>query len=158
MFESDIFGISILFYLSGLIAAALFLAGTGIRYLKADRFEGLVYIGLSFFFIVAHLIFLNAGCPKSSIVSFTSQLTPVSWLAQLFAPAVVLLFIFFGMISCLKCSFAEGLLKVLIGLALLVILSTIGGESQTTAKAFIAVVSGIVWFGIELRTADDAGR
>ena len=154
MYESNVFGVSIFFYLSGLIAAALFLASTGIRLLKADRFEGLIYVGLSVFFVVAHLIFLSAGHPKSSVVSFTSQLTVVSWLAQLFAPAVVLLFVFFGVISCLKCSFAEGLLKVFIGLALLVLLITIGGESHYAAKAFFAIVFGLVWFGLELRLAD----
>jgi len=150
----NVFSASSFVYLCGLIAASLFFVMVGIRELRMDRYEGLMYIGLAVFFIFAHGVFLMANS-GSSLNRYWEQINIFEWVALLLGPALILLYLSLGLLSLIKFHLAEALLKIVLGGALIGILYTFGFGWPEAIKALLVIVFGCFWFTIEMNTAGE---
>nr|MBN2276477.1 hypothetical protein [candidate division Zixibacteria bacterium] len=151
----NFFSFNSFLYLTGLIAAAFFFAMVGIRELKSDRHEGLVYVALAIFFIAAHVIMLFSNFSSKTISDFNLMPGAWEWLILLLGPALVTLYILFGLFSFVKLHVGEAILKIGLGVSLIGILYFAGLEWPQEVRAMLVIIFGITWFGIELRTVGE---
>ena len=114
----DIFAGSSFLIPSGLVAAALFFAMAGLREIKESCQEGLLYLALSLFFALAHFFLLFNATSTNCISRAVAQPDFWSWLISLLAPALIVLFLGFGLFSFLTARFREALVKTFFGLTL----------------------------------------
>ncbi|RKX27251.1 MAG: hypothetical protein DRP46_10085 [Candidatus Zixiibacteriota bacterium] len=148
-------GGKVCYYLAGLIAAALFFAMTGIKELKIKRFEGIIYLALSVFFIFAHVLFFISSGAEYQILSYISHLSITGWMVALFAPALIFLYLLFGLFNCVSLRISEGIIKIFIGVAMMTILYSLGVGWPDLIKIPLILISLIVWFGIELSAVEE---
>ena len=148
-------GGKVCYYLAGLLAAALFFAMTGIKELKIKRFEGIIYLALSLFFIFAHILFFISSGAEYQLLSYISQLSIAKWMIALFAPALIFLYILFGLFNFVSLRISEGIIKIFIGIAMITILYSLGVGWPELIKVPLILLSLIAWFGIELSAVEE---
>lgn len=136
-----------------MLAASLFFLMAGIRSMKNVCLEGLLYFTLSAFFIIVHFFYLHNLSIDSPISFLLSQNMFWSWLSTLFAPALILLFISFGLVNFTLDYFKVGMLKIFFGLTLLCYIFMLGSCWAFDVRGIIAILFGFIWFEVELRTA-----
>ncbi|PKK82091.1 MAG: hypothetical protein CVT49_15540 [candidate division Zixibacteria bacterium HGW-Zixibacteria-1] len=151
------FEFKVFVYLSGLIAAALFFTMAGIRDLRTRRFEGFLYITLAAFFIFAHLIFIMSSGDESSILGYINNISLTGWIIILFAPALISLYVLFGLFNFIRLRFFEGFIKIFIGTAMVILLYTLGHDWPELVKVLVILICSIVWFNFELSTVEEYG-
>jgi hypothetical protein len=139
------------FFLAGLIAASMFFILVGIRYLKLRRVEGLMFLAMAVFFIVANVAFLLTESAGTIISGIRLNFSIWNWMAVLMGPAVVILYLSFGIYSLFKFELNEAILKTILAVALIMILYTVGFNWPTVVKAGCVVLFGIGWFVLELK-------
>jgi len=149
------FDANVFIFLTGLIAAAMFFAMIGIRELKIRRFEGILYIALSLFFLGAHILFIVSTESHHSMLKYITQISLGGWVTILFAPALIFLYIMFGLFNFVMQRFAEGFFKVFIGAVMVVLLYSLGHDWSVIFKIPLIMISSIVWFGFELHGAGE---
>jgi len=145
----NIFNFSAFLYLTGLLVIALFFTKIGIRDVMLGQYDGLVYIALSLFFIGAHVIFLFAGKADNTLFNFVTQLSLTSWFVLLFAPALVIFYVIFGLFSFIKLHFYDGLTRVFFGATLIGFLYFLGFEWSEFLKALLTMFYCGAWLVIE---------
>ncbi len=136
-----------------MLSASLFFLMVGSRSLKKESMEGLLFLTLSLFFAVTHFFYLY-NLPISSPLSFIlSTYIFWSWLTNLFAPALIVLFITFGLSNFVLDYIKVGLIKLFFGLTLLCFIFMIGNSWAFDIRGFITLFFCIAWFEVEFRTA-----
>ena len=136
-----------------ILSASLFFLMAGIRSIKSASLEGLLYIAVSAFFVIAHIFYLF-NLPIDSPLSFVfSNIDLWIWLTVLFAPALIILFISFGIVSFLMDYFRFGLIKIFFGLTLLCYIFMLGHSWAFDIRGIITLLFCFIWFEIELNTA-----
>ncbi len=141
------------YLLCGLIIASLFFLMAGIRELKEQQFEGLLYLVVSLFFAVVHTAYLFC-LPIDDILSvLTASLTFFDWAALIFGPALIALFLVFGIFNLLQTNLRTALIKIFFGLTLLCFLYMLGPNWPTDVKGILAMIWCLIWFEVELVTA-----
>lgn len=150
----DIIFSSVSFYhLCGLVAAGMFFLMAGVRELKSQRLEGLLYLTLGLFFIVAHIVYF-ASLPVDSPVSFlTCQLDFWNWIIHVLAPVLIALYLLLGLYDFFKAELRAALVKAFFGLTLLCFLYMLGPDWPVDVKGILALVWSLVWFNVELESA-----
>lgn len=151
----DIFSTGSFLYLSGLVAASLLFAIIGIRELLINRYEGVLYMGLSLFFIGAHIVFLSAGIGDDSLPGYGTMPNAWEWMILLLGPALILLYLIRGLFSIIKSKFGEAALKTLLGLTLIGLLYLLGLNWYDYIKAILIMAYGVALFGIEIKTIEE---
>lgn len=139
------------FFLAGLIAASMFFILVGIRYLKIRRVEGLMFLAMAIFFFVANVAFLLTESAGTIISGIRLNFSIWNWMAVLMGPAVVILYLSFGIYSLFKFEVSEAILKTILAIALIMILYTVGFNWPTMVKAGCVALFGIGWFTLELK-------
>ena len=76
-----------------------------------------------------------------------------SWLTILFAPALIVLFITFGLLNFVLDYFRIGLIKLFFGLTLLCYIFMLGQEWAFDVRGIITIIFCLIWFEVELKTA-----
>lgn len=152
----NLFDFSTFLYLTGLLATALFFSKLGIRDIKFGHYDGLVYIALSLFFVGAHVVFLFTGKADNTLFSFASRLDFVSWFVLLFAPALVILYLIFGLYSFIRNNLFEGFARVFFGTTLIGFLYIIGLDWDVSLKAFLTMLYCGAWLLLEVSTIKEA--
>ena len=141
------------FNLSALLAACIFFAMLAWRELQDERVEGLLFAALAFFFLCGHLFYLWNLPDQNYLASITSDLDVWKWLAFLLAPALIALYLLFGVIDFVRDRLRGGLVKVFFGLTLLCFLHMIGHAWPLDVKGFLTVIWCFIWFSVEFETA-----
>ena len=151
----NIFSFSTFLYLTGLVMAALIFTQVGIREIRQGHYDGSVYIGLALFFLMAHAVFLFTGKAENTLFSYVTLLNLWSWFVLMLAPALIILYLIFGLVSLIKMKIIDGLIKFFIGGLLVGLLYYLGLEWGEPIKTALIVTSGAVWFFFELRTTNE---
>ena len=151
------FDSKVYFFLTGLIAAALFFIVYGVRELKMRRFEGILYIAMAGFFLFANILFIISSGSHYSLLGYISQITVTGWMIILFAPALIFLYLAFGLFNFARYQFTEGTIKIFIGVAMVVLLYSLGQDWHELVKVSLIVISSVVWFSIELTAVEEIG-
>jgi hypothetical protein len=152
----DLFDLGAFMYLTGLLAAGLFFARMAISEIKSDHFDGLAYIPLALFFIGIHIVFLFVGKPQNTLFSFASRLDLISWFVLLFAPALVVLYLLFGLYDFIRMNVQNGLVRLFFGMTLVAFLYLIVPGWPMLFKALLTMLYCGVWVTIEVKTAEEA--
>ncbi len=136
-----------------MLSASLFFLMVGIRSLKRDCYEGLLFVALSAFFAVAHFFYLF-NIPIDSPLSFIFTRGDLwVWLTILFSPALIILFISFGLVNFFLDYFRYGLIKIFFGLTLLCYVFMLGDAWAFDIRGIITILFGLIWFEVEMKTA-----
>jgi len=144
-------------FLTGLIAAALFFTMHGVKELKMRQFEGILYIAMSGFFLFANILFIVSSGSNHSLLGYIAQISVTGWVIILFAPALIFLYLLFGLFNFARYQFTEGAIKIFIGVAMVVLLYTLGPDWPELVKVSLIIVSSIIWFSFELTAVDEFG-
>jgi hypothetical protein len=148
-----IFAGSSFLILSGLVAAALFFAMAGLREIKESCLEGLLYLALSLFFVLAHFFLLFNTTSANCISHAVAQPDFWGWLISLLAPALIVLYLGFGLFSLLTARFREALVKTFFGLTLACYLYILGPHWPVDVRGILTLIWCGTWFDLELKTA-----
>ena len=140
-------------YLTGLVAASLFFAMAGIREIKKNCLEGLLYLALAVFFACAHAFLLFNAAAGSTIGQVESRLNLWYWLVLLLAPTLIGLFVMLGLFNFVTARIKDGLTKIFFGLALLYYLYLVGFYWPMDVKGILTLIWCGLWFNVELQTA-----
>lgn len=151
------FGLKVLIYLSGLIAAALFFSMAGVRELKTRRFEGFLYLTLALFFLCAHVIFITSSGAESSLLGYINNISLCGWVIILFAPALIALYLLLGLFNFMRLKFFEGFIKIFVGIAIFVMLYTLGHDWPELVKVILVMIGSAVWYNFELSAVEEVG-
>ena len=139
------------FYLAGLLAASFFFGMIGLRFLKQELFEGLIFVAVAFFFFVANIILVLTES-NGMVLSLTGLLeTALYWIVFIMGPAVIMLFIILGLYNLLKFEISESLCKIFLGIFLIMILFTVGFNWPELLKAGLVITFLFFWFSFELK-------
>ncbi len=150
---STIYANGSLILMSGLIAAALFFVMVGLRELRDEQMEGFLYLALGVFFFGAHFYYM-LNLPDSTPMGGQESIDRVwSWLAVIFAPALIGLFLGIGLYNFVITQVKLGLTKMFFGFSLIAYLYLLGGNWAVDVKGILTVVWTIVWFNVELEAA-----
>ena len=136
-----------------MLSASLFFLMVGVRSLKKESVEGLLFLTLFLFFAVAHFFYLYNLPINSPLTFMLSRNIFWSWLTNLFAPALIVLFITFGLSNFVLDYIKVGLIKLFFGLTLLCYVFMIGNNWAFDIRGFITIFFFIAWFEVEFRTA-----
>lgn len=139
--------------LYGLLAAALFFAMIGIRELRDERLDGLLFLAMAGFFALAHLFYLLQLPVDSPLAGIVSQGEIWKWLAFVLAPVLIFLYLMFGLYSFVRYRFRDGLLKLFFGLTLLCYLYMLGQYWAVDVKGILTLTWTLIWLDVELGTA-----
>ncbi len=139
--------------LTGLIAAALFFARTGLQELGDNVLEGVLYVALAIFFVCLHMFCLLNVAESSPLAAAISGLTFWEWSLLFLAPSVIVLFSMLGLWSSFAEHFRKGLVKLFFGLTLLCYLYLLGADWPADSRAILTLCYCGVWFNLELRRA-----
>ncbi|MBK7140487.1 MAG: hypothetical protein IPH75_00230 [bacterium] len=143
-----------LIMMSGLVAAALFFVMVGIRELRDESMEGILYLVLGAFFFCAHFYYLM-NLPDPTPMGGQASLDRVwGWLSLIFAPALIGLFLLIGLYNFIVTQVKLGLTKMFFGFSLVAYLYLIGGGWAIDIKGILTVVWTMIWFNVELETAN----
>ncbi len=148
-----IFSSGSFYLLCGLIIASLFFFMAGIRELKNEQYEGLLYITLGLFFAVTHVAYLFTLPIDNILTILTVQLTFWEWAALIFGPALIALFLVFGIFNLLQTDIRTALIKIFFGLTLLCFLYMLGPQWPADVKGILTLFWCLIWFEVELTTA-----
>ena len=146
------FSVSYLF-LVGFLAAALFFGMTGYREARGRYVEGLLYIALSIFFVFAHIYCLINESVGNPVGIAISGLNFWTWLAVIFAPALIALYLVIGLIDFIRSHIQSAMVKLFFGLTLLCFIYMLGHSWPADVKAILTVFYCITWFNVEYITA-----
>lgn len=144
---------STFYMLAGLVAASLFFLMVGIRELQGERMEGLLYLVLSLFFAAVHLFYLFTLPIDNILTIVTAQLTFWDWSSLIFGPALIALFISFGLFAIIRTDSRAALMKIFFGMTLLCYLYMLGPDWPTDVRGIIVIVWSLIWVKVELVTA-----
>ncbi len=142
-----------LLYLSGLAAASLFFAMAGFREVKENIFEGLLFLALAVFFACAHIFLLFNTTPASYFSQAGAPLNLWGWLVLFLAPALIGLYLLFGLFNFISARSKEGMIKIFFGLTLVCYLYLLGSHWPIDVKGILTLTWGGIWFNVELKTA-----
>jgi hypothetical protein len=151
----NIFSIATFIYLTGLVAGSLILANVGIKGLKINNYNGVAYVALSVFLILAHTFFLFNANAEGSTLNIASQFDVLTWSSIFLGPALIFIYLLSGVYNIFQCDFTAGAVKVLIGFGLAAALYSLGQHWPDSVKAVLSVLSCALWFHIELRAVDE---
>ncbi len=147
---NNIFANSAHLILTGCLAAALFFGLRGVREVSRGCLDGMLGLALSVFFICAHvycLLSLPADCP---LAGATGEMTVLTWLVILFAPALIGLYLIGGIVDLLANHTRAGAVRVFFGLTLFCFMHMVGVHWPLDAKVAVILVYVPVWFDVEL--------
>ncbi len=149
----DIFGQTAYLILIGTTAAAMFFAMTAVRELQSHHVDGVLFLALALFFAIAHVVYLNTLPGQSPLKVTTAPDELWRWVNLYFAPALIVLFLLFGVYRMIADSTPTGLVKVFFGMTLLCYMYMVGLHWPPDVKGIIALVYTGAWFDMGLRTA-----
>lgn len=142
------------FYLLTLMAAAcLFFMMAAIRELRNDCYEGIIYVPLSLFFGAVHIFSLKYFPMDGPLEYLISGMNIWNWMAMFLAPALIMLFIFLGLLNLARIDLTTAMVKVFFGLTLLFFLFEVGYAWPVDVKGIITMLYCLTWFEVELETA-----
>ncbi|MBU8933969.1 MAG: hypothetical protein KOO62_08165 [candidate division Zixibacteria bacterium] len=139
--------------LAGLLCMSMFFARAGLRDITSQFLEGFLFLALAVFFFCAHLYLLLDMSIQSSLGSLAADLNIWQWLALMYAPSLVFLFIVMSAMNFFTRQHRVGVVKLFFGLTLMCYLWMVGGHWPADCKGILAMIYGGVWFNLELRTA-----
>jgi len=139
--------------LSGFLMAALFFLMVGIRELKQHAYEGLLYIVISLFFVVAHIFYLFNIPNDNLLLMVMNQISFWHWAFMILAPVLIVLYLLLGLFHFLAVNIRVGLLKIFFGLTLLCYLFMLGTNWPLDVKGILTFIWFFIWFEVELSTA-----
>jgi len=139
--------------LAGMLCLSMFFARAGLRDVANSFLEGILFVALAVFFFCAHLFLLLDLSIQSSLGGLAADLNVWQWLALIYAPSLIFLFIVMGAMSFFSRQHQAGLVKLFFGLTLLCYLFMIGNNWPADCKGILTILYGGVWFNLELRTA-----
>lgn len=148
-----VFSQSAYLILLGTTAIALFFFMAAIRELQSRHLDGLLFLALAVFFTVAHFVYLGSLPSASPIQPGEGSLGFWQWLNLFFAPALIGLFLLFGIYRLIANAPYAGLVKVFLGLTLLCYLYMVGADWPVDVKGILALLYCGAWFELGLRTA-----
>lgn len=137
------------------LSASLFFFMAGIRELKQNCMEGLLYLTIALFFAAAHVVYLFQIPLDSTTAYYFHTMNLWSWIVILLAPAMIVLFILFGLFAFCLDQIRNGLVKIFFGMTLLCYLYMLGPEWSADVKGIIAFLYALIWFDLEIRTTGE---
>ena len=140
------------YFLTGLIATALFFAMAGLKDLSRQLQEGLLYVAMAVLFFSYHLYLLYNIPVNSTIANINGDINFWVWLAALVSPALIALFLLSGVVSFLRSLYHSGLVKIFFGLTLLCYIYMLGQGWAADIKGIMTIIYSGVWVNLELRT------
>lgn len=143
------------FYLAGLLAASFFFGMLGLRFLKQELFEGLIFIAVAFFFFIANIIMVLTDANGMELTLTGLLNTTLYWIVFIMGPAVIILYVVIGLFNLLKFEISESLCKIFMGVFLIMILFTIGSNWPELLKAGFVITFLFFWFSFELKDSKE---
>lgn len=150
---NEIFANASIIYLSVMVAAALFFVMSGLREIRESQLEGLLYLTLGLFLFCAHFFYLMNLVETTTLGSARNLSLVWNWLAGVFAPALIALFLLIGLYNALVTQVKLGLTKIFFGLSLSAFLYWVGLGWAIDVKGILTVIWTLIWFDVELETA-----
>jgi uncharacterized membrane protein len=135
-----------------LLASALFFALVALRELSTSHVDSLLYGFLAAFFFTLHL-YLLSDAQHSRLQERAGDPLLWSWLSIYLAPALIAMFLVFGIVWMVALSARTGLLKLFFGITLFCYLFVVGSGWPVDVKGILTVVYATAWFQVGLRTA-----
>jgi hypothetical protein len=142
-------------FLAGMVMASLFFAMIAIKQLRDNRVEGLMFAGLSLFFLTGHALLLMFYCGPGDIIDFDKSMSFWQWTVLILGPVMILMYLLPGAFNFVRLSYAEALLKFFFGASLIVFLYALGTGWPDDIKAMMVIMYTILWFNIELKTVGE---
>ncbi len=139
--------------LTSFLAAALFFLMVGYREMREGHLEGLLLVSVAVFFTVAHVYYLLNIPAGSPFAMAAGELSLWSWLAVLFAPALIALFVLVGLVNLLTHHNRLGLVKLFFGLTLLCFLYMLGPDWPQDVRGIVAGLYFFTWYNVEFAVA-----
>lgn len=137
-----------------LVTGSLFFLMAGLRSIRHNLLEGLLFLFLGLFFCSTHFLYLF-NLPHGTLISLTSwRLDIFGWLVLFLAPALILLYLLFGLINFLLANFRNGLIKIFFGLTLICYLYMLGSSWPVDVKGIITLLFSLTWFEIEVLSVE----
>jgi multisubunit Na+/H+ antiporter MnhB subunit len=133
------------FELSALLAAALFFTTVGLRDLRREESQGLLYVILGLFFLFIHGYMLW-NLPEEAMPLYDVGIW--QWLVKYFAPALIALYLIFGVLSLFKERVRAGLVRIFFGLTLICYLFMIGPNWPLDVQGILVLIWGGWWFRV----------
>jgi hypothetical protein len=150
LYLKQLFGDVTTWALSALLAAMLFFIMAGFRELKENHSEGLLFLVLGLFFFCGHFYCLwNHPFFSEQEAARNVWL----WLTSFLAPALIGVFILFGLFSLAVLRFRPGMVKLFFGLTLLCYLSMLGPSWPADVRGILTLIWSGIWFEVEIGTA-----
>jgi hypothetical protein len=137
------------FQLSALLAGALFFSMAGLRELRKENYQGLLYLALSIFFLCIH------GCLLWNLPPDASPFPNIGfwqWLIKLVAPALIVLFLLFGIFSLLRADFQASIAKILCGGILVFCLFIPRPQWPLAIQGILVLIWSVLWIKIEIES------
>jgi hypothetical protein len=141
------------FYLSSLLAAALFFMMVAFREVKREHYEGFMYFPLALFFGAVHAFALCYIPIDSPMATVLAELNVWNWAIYVLAPALIMLFIVLGIFNFLRIDTRTALVKIFFGLTLLCYLFMLGQNWAADTKGIITLLYCMAWFEVEVSMA-----
>ncbi|MBD3258426.1 hypothetical protein GF377_08325 [candidate division GN15 bacterium] len=136
--------------LAALLGLSVFFVIMGLRELKQEHPQGLVYLALALFLLLAHafqFVHIPADGPLGNPLDGFNLW---SWLVVIAAPALVALFIIRSLVSFAFSAGREGMVKLFFGLTLLCFMYMLGSDWPLDVKGILTAIWLVVLFHLEL--------
>lgn len=144
----DIFFDGFQIQLIGLLGIGLFLLLAGLQEIRDGHPQGFLYLLLSLFLFGAHGAMLLNALSTSNASSLGSEFGLWEWLAGLFAPALIALFVLRALFNFAVYQGRDGLYKLFFGSTLACYLYLLG----TTWPPDVRGILTVVWVGFFFKT------
>ncbi|SYZ73428.1 membrane hypothetical protein [Candidatus Zixiibacteriota bacterium] len=138
------------FQISALLGGALFFFMVGIRELKNENLQGLLFLVIGVFFVSAHGFLLWDLTQGHSGIY---QMNLWFWLIKFLAPTLIILSLAFGVFHLLAARFKVAFVKIMYGLALIGMLFMVGPAWPVYLQGLMVLIWCGLWFEAELKTA-----
>jgi hypothetical protein len=144
----NIFAEGVRFQLTGLLGLGLFLVLAAIQEIREDRPEGFLYLLIAVFLFSAHGVMLTNALSATDSPSFAPDFGAWDWLASLFAPALIALFVLRALFNFAVYQGRDGLYKLFFGSTLACYLYLLGSAWPPDVRGILTVV----WVGFFFKT------
>ena len=141
------------YHLTSLLAAAVFFAMAGYRELKQENLQGLIFSALAVFFGCAHIFCLYNVPAECIFATIVGNLDMWKWLTVVLAPTLIALYLVLGIVSFFRNRVRVAMVKFYFGLTLLCYIFMLGYAWPWDVRGIIAIVWTLIWFNVELFTA-----
>jgi hypothetical protein len=139
--------------MTGLVATALFFLMAGLREIRNNQLQGLLFLTLALFFAGVHALYAVNLPADSPLARMLAGLGFWGWVGAIFAPALIGMYLVRGLVSFVLTHVRVGLIKLFFGLTLVCYLYMLGNTWPADVKGILIIIWGLTWLEVETSPA-----